>query len=226
MRLATPMINAMDDRSPAHDRDAFHCPHCDVYASQNWKTVILGSPNAGGQVWPDYQAAVCGSCHEMSLWRHETMIFPRSRQGREPHPDMPEDVQAIYDEAREVASISRKSAAGLARLALQMLVDELEQGKGSIDQKIGRLVAKGLPATVQQSMDVLRVVGNESVHPGQIDLDADGTLLPSLFGLLNIVVEQMIAGPRHIAALYAGLPEEKRQAIERRDARGHDGPTD
>ncbi|WP_344200171.1 DUF4145 domain-containing protein [Aeromicrobium alkaliterrae] len=145
------------------------------------------------------------------------MIFPLVRQGEEPHADMPADVLAIYEEARAVSSLSRKSAAGLLRLGLQMLVDELDTGSGSIDAKIGRLVQGGLDPQVQQAMDVLRVVGNESVHPGQIDLDADDDLLPALFNLINVIVEQVVSRPKTIGALFQKLPDAKRAAIQRRD---------
>ena len=74
-------------------------------------------------------------------------------------------------------------------------------------------------------MDTLRVIGNESVHPGTIDLDADADLVPALFGLVNVIVEQVITRPKHVASLYAKLPDAKREAIERRNSRsvGHGG---
>ncbi|MEU0314990.1 DUF4145 domain-containing protein [Nocardioides sp. NPDC006273] len=165
----------------------------------------------------DIAQCTATKCLKFSIWHHETMVFPLNRQGEKPHPDMPGDVLAIYNEAREVAPVSRKSAAGLLRLALQMLVDELEPGRGKIDTKIGALVQKRLDPQVQQAMDVLRIVGNESVHPGEINLDEDDDLLPALFNLVNIIVDQVIARPKHIGGLFAKLPEAKLAAIERRD---------
>lgn len=135
---------------------------------------------------------------------------------------MPDNVRAVYDEARSIAGLSRKSAAALLRLALQMLVDELEPTRGDINAKIGILVGRGLGAEVQQAMDVLRIVGNNAVHPGQIDLDGDDVLVPSLFALLNLIVERMIAQPKRIAGLYELLPDGARAAIDRRDARPGD----
>lgn len=210
-----PRMENFQDRSPMLRMPAFHCPSCGVYAAQTWG----GMTQHRGQIVPvpDFSAAMCEACQAYSLWSGGRMIYPLQRQGESPHGDMPEDVLAIYNEAREVAPISRKSAAGLLRLALQMLVDELEPGRGTIDNKIGALVQKGLDPQVQKMMDVLRVVGNESVHPGQIDLEADGDFLPALFNVLNIIVEQIIARPKHIDELYAMLPEGKRDAIDRRD---------
>lgn len=201
-----------EDRTPAANKDNFHCPSCGVYAAQRW-----GSVSKGGTVMTGWEAASCSACGHYSVWLGERMIYPLQRQGESPHVDTPDEVLAIYNEAREVAPISRKSAAGLLRLALQMLVDELESGSGGIDKKIGALVQKGLDPQVQKAMDVLRVVGNESVHPGQIDLEADDELLPALFNLLNIIVEQIIARPKHIGGLFAKLPESKLAAIEKRN---------
>lgn len=206
------------DRLPAPGRHAFHCPHsdCGVFATQEWSDIYAADTNGSIQEG-ELSGSRCGACGRITLWHNDEIILPMVRQGEAPHVDMPDDVREIYEEARAVAPISRKSAAGLLRLALQMLVDELEPGKGSIDDKIGALVRKGLDPQIQQAMDVLRVVGNESVHPGQIDLDADHEMLPALFNLANVIVEQVIARPKHIGGLFAKLPETKLAAIERRD---------
>lgn len=210
----------MTDRTPAQGRDSFHCPNCGVLTEQTWCRVD-GVTDSDGTVSLDgFSASMCRLCWDPALWKGDSMIFPLERQGVAPHEDMPDDVKAIYDEARSVAALSKKSAAGLLRLALQMLIDDLEPGKGTIDTKIGKLVARGLAPQVQKMMDVLRIVGNESVHPGTMDLDADPDLLASLFGLTNLIVEQIIAQPKHIESLYGKLPEGKREAIEKRDGAG------
>ena len=165
----------------------------------------------------DMTVARCESCRADSIWRGDSMIFPLDRLGEPPHEDMPENVRDVYEEARSVAPISKRSAAGLLRLALQMLVDDLEEGRGTIDQKIGKLVQRGLDPQVQKAMDVLRVAGNESVHPGTMDLDADPDLLDALFGLANLIVEQVITRPKHVGYLFSKLPPEKLDAIQRRD---------
>ena len=113
--------------------------------------------------------------------------------------------------------MSKKSAAALLRLALQVLVDDLEPGSGTINDKIGALVQKGLDPGVQQAMDVLRVVGNNAVHPGQIDLDADDALLLALFGLLNLIVDQVITRPKMLAGLFGSLPQTAQDGVARRD---------
>lgn len=200
---------------PSRDSDRFHCPQtdCGVFAAQSWSNVHVHQTNFQG-----WSSALCTSCHNISLWFENELIYPRTRHGASPNPDMPDEVRKVYDEAREVSSLSRKSAAGLLRLALQMLIDDLEPGTGAINTKIGSLVQKGLPPQIQQAMDALRVIGNESVHPGQIDLDgADNATVDALFALLNVIVEDRITKPNQISEMYALIPQEKRDGIDNRD---------
>lgn len=197
---------------PTFQSTGFHCAHCGVYATQVWNQPISHG------VQHDSWLSRCDRCNQFAFWVNEELTHPRTRLGASPNPDMPDDVRAVYDEARDVASISRKSAAGLLRLALQMLIDELEPGPGKINTKIGTLVEKGLPPQVQQAMDALRVIGNESVHPGQIDLEgADNGIVDSLFALMNLIVEDRISKPNQIKQMYALLPEDKRKGIDDRD---------
>lgn len=91
-----------------------------------------------------------------------------------------------------------------------------EPGK-DLNKDIGSLVQKGLPAKIQKALDVVRVVGNESVHPGQIDLNDDPTTTAKLFELVNIIADTMITQPKEIDKLFDGLPEGKKEAIQKRD---------
>lgn len=74
---------------------------------------------------------------------------------------------------------------------------------------------KGLPATVQQSLDVVRVTGNHAVHPGQIETD-DEKVVGALFSLLNVIVEYMVSLPSRVGSLYDALPAGALEQIKRR----------
>jgi len=78
-------------------------------------------------------------------------------------------------------------------------------------------VKKGLPPRVQQALDVVRVIGNNAVHPGQIDLKDDWQTAGSLFVLVNLVAEVMISTPKALQEAYDGLPQSARDAINKRD---------
>jgi hypothetical protein len=66
-------------------------------------------------------------------------------------------------------------------------------------------------------LDTVRVIGNNAVHPGQIDLNDTSEVAASLFRLVNAIVEQMITHPKQVAELYGSLPAAALEAIERRD---------
>ena len=207
----------------APDLDAFHCTYsaCGTFAQQIEVDVGFGASMAG----PQWRARQCQRCFQAAVWvqlddpDRWMLAYPPNRLGTPPHSDMPPKVLAVYEEARAVAKSSPRSAAGLLRLALQMLVDELDPSRGNLDAKIGKLTSRGLDERVQRAMDVLRVIGNNAVHPGRIDLDEEEDIVPSLFGLLNVVVEQVISRPKQIDALYAGLAGEALQGIAQREAR-------
>ena len=43
----------------------------------------------------------------------------------------------------------------------------------NLNADVAKLVKKGLPVDVQQALDAVRVIGNEALHPGQMDLRDD-----------------------------------------------------
>ena len=136
----------------------------------------------------------------------------------DPNPDLPDDIKRDYEEARQILASSPRGSAALLRLAIQKLCVHLEEKGENINEDIGALVAKGLPTMVQQALDLVRVIGNNAVHPGQIDLDDDKKVADKLFPLVNVIAEVMISQPNQIKTLYESvLPESQREAIEQRD---------
>lgn len=134
-----------------------------------------------------------------------------------PHSEMPEDVKADYIEARSISALSPRGASALLRLGIQKLCKHLGGTGENINQDIGALVKKGLPVQIQQALDVVRVTGNNAVHPGELRLEDKPEIAQALFGLLNLIVENRIAEPKRVEALYASLPEGARKAVEKRD---------
>jgi len=161
----------------------------------------------------------CNSCDEFSVWatKDQTMVFPNILVAPEPHNEMPADIAADYEEARQIVGASPRGAAALLRLCVQKLMPYLGEKGKNINNDIASLVQKGLPVQIQQALDALRVIGNDSVHPGQIDLKDDRETAMSLFGLINFIVEKQIAEPKQITAIYNNLPKSSRDAIKKRD---------
>lgn len=152
-------------------------------------------------------------------FQNSIMLIPDGSVAPMPHPDMPELVKADYQEARSIVNRSPRGAAALLRLSIQKLCGELGENEGSIDKDIKSLVAKGLPLGIQQALDVVRVVGNNAVHPGELTADDIDEVSMSLFDLINAIVDDRISRPRALEALYLRLPEGARNAIEKRDGK-------
>jgi len=164
----------------------------------------------------------CFNCKKIAVWVNDRLLFPQAKTGVQPNLDLPEDIVRDFEEAREIADASPRGAAALLRLCIQKLCKHLGEKGRILDEDIGSLVKKGLDPLIQQSLDVVRVIGNEAVHPGVIDLNDDRDTAIQLFALVNSIAEQMISRPRAVKALYEKLPEAKRKAIEKRDGKGTD----
>lgn len=161
----------------------------------------------------------CYNCKEITIWVHDQIVYPNTKIDIAPNNDLPSHIRQLFEEAREIIDSSPKGAAALLRLCVQYLCKELGESGKNIDKDIASLVGKGLNPLVQQALDVVRVVGNESVHPGEIDLNDNKEIAVKLFGLVNLICEQMITHPKQVKELYAGLPEGKREGIEQRNAK-------
>lgn len=196
--------------------NSFTCPHCGAIAKQDWWHRAWDSRNLPNEVHNSIRVGRCQHCNESSLWVNKKMYYPDTGNAPFPNPEMPESVLKLYREASAIHTKSPRGAAALLRLSIQVLCKELgEQGK-NINTDIGNLVKKGLPSIVQQSLDIVRVTGNDAVHPGQIDTD-DPNTVGQLFDLVNVIVEYMIALPKKVSGIYQGLPTDKMKGIQDRD---------
>jgi hypothetical protein len=165
-------------------------------------------------------ASQCYSCEQIAVWAGGRLVFPSGQVEVEPNADLPDDIRADYKEAAFIFGPSPRGAAALLRLCIQKLCKHLGEGGENINDDIASLVRKGLDVHVKQALDIVRVIGNEAVHPGKIDLRDDRQSARSLFGLVNLIAEKMISGPKHVAEVYEGLPKDKREGIEKRDRGG------
>jgi len=198
---------------PEHQKKQFHCIHCGVYAAQNWNNFHF----SGGYIHKILDYCMCEHCQKLSYWYDGRMIVPSEAPVPPAHIDMPQECVADYDEARSIVAISPRAASALIRLALQKLMITLGEKGKNINDDIGSLVGKGLPVQVQQALDFCRVVGNNAVHPGEIEINDTPEIAHNLFNMMNFIIEDRISRPKHIQSLYAQLPEGARKAVEKRD---------
>ena len=199
---------------------SFHCPICGVYAMQNWKTSLQRESTGIFQI-DNLQFAICTHCNGRSIWLDQKMIFPTSGGVEMPNNDLPQDILVDYLEARDILNRSPRGSAALLRLAIQKLCKELGEKGENLNDDIASLVRKGLDLKIQKALDYVRVVGNNAVHPGQIEFTDNSDTAFSLFSLINIIVDTMISQPRQIDKLYNSLPENKIKSIELRDKKNN-----
>lgn len=196
---------------PEVKKRSFNCPRCSVLAMQRWASLDHRNVKTG------YLSSTCDHCHKISIWnQEEKLIDPIITAAPHANEDMSEPVKKSYDEAGKLLPHSPPAAAAFLRLAIQNLVNELGE-KGNLNTAIGNLVEKGLPLEIQRALDIVRVTGNDAVHPGEIDLTDDYDTAYKLFELVNFIIEHFISRPKSINEMYLSLPEGKRLQIEKRD---------
>ncbi|TGK23571.1 DUF4145 domain-containing protein [Leptospira yasudae] len=165
-----------------------------------------------------FSISICQVCKEISIWVSQQLIYPQRISIALPNEDMSDEIKSLYNEAAEIFKNSPRGAAALLRLALQKLLIQLGKKGKSINDDIKELVSEGLSSKVQQALDLVRVVGNNAVHPGQIDLEDNINAASVLFRILNFIAEELISKPKDLENLYNSIiPEETRKHIEKRD---------
>jgi len=74
-----------------------------------------------------------------------------------------------------------------------------------------------LNPNIQKSLDILRITGNNAVHPGEINVEEKPELVLKLFELINFIAEKMITEPKEVGAFYEELPDSAKEQIRERD---------
>jgi hypothetical protein len=162
--------------------------------------------------------SICGACDAPTIWVREKVVYPKLNLVDDPNKDLSEEIAKIYMEAASIVGSSPRGAAALLRLALQKLLIQIGKEGKNINGDIKALVADGLSPTIQKALDLLRVVGNNAVHPGQIAIEDNLDVALKLFQILNLISYEMITRPNEISALYQELvPEDTKKHIEARD---------
>jgi hypothetical protein len=159
----------------------------------------------------------CYSCNKLAIWLFDRLLFPATKINIEMNMDLPDNIKSDFEEAATIVDLSPRGAAALLRLSIQKLCTHLGEKGKNLDDDIAGLVKKGLPPKIQKALDIVRVIGNEAVHPGTLDLKDDRSTAVQLFNLVNLITQAMISTPKQLEEMYEKLPEAKREAIEKRD---------
>lgn len=212
------MSSKIPYKTPGFRETAFNCPFCNAYADQTWSRATYYA-SGGFKNLDNVDVCFCAHCDRYSIWYEEVMAYPDFQGVEPPNEDLNDDIKADYQEAASILHKSPRGAAALLRLAIQKLCVQLGEKGKDINADIGNLVKKALPVKVQQSLDSLRVIGNEAVHPGTLDLKDDIKIASALFKLVNFITEKMITEPKEIEVIYNKLPESKKKQIKERDGK-------
>lgn len=203
---------------PSVGAKAFHCPHCEAFAHQEWQKIKW---TAFQSTKNPYQARInkCQMCSEYGIWVNGDQVYPPNSPAPLPNDDMPEAVEQEYHEARKVVGDSPKAAAAILRLAMEKLTQQLtDEQDQSLYQNIGDLLEEGrIDSRMQEALDSVRVAGNDYVHAGEIYEDDDAETAIRLFRLVNIIVEMTISRENLIEESYSEIPENKLNGIQQRD---------
>ena len=204
---------------PSFKEAGFNCPHCGVFAHQEWYEVSLEEKLGLEDVSPSEKITLsqCEKCSKYAVWINEEMIYPYASDVPLPLEDMPEGVKSDYLEARRLVGESPRSAAALLRMAIHDLITQLGESEEDIDESVENLKKKGLEVKMERALESVRVIGDGAVPPGQIDTRDDAETASILFNLLNLIVEALITQPRKVDELLEKLPDKRRRASRKRD---------
>lgn len=203
---------------PAFKADSFNCPLCKAYSHQLWH--VCGFYESGCTSIPSLYIAFCSKCNKYSIWHEKKMVFPTLSNAPMPNPDLFDDVKSDYLEARNILSDSPRGAAAILRLSIEKLCKKLGDPSLSLDENIGKLVKeKGLSPRIQKALDSVRVIGNNAVHPGRIDLNDNPKTANTLFQLVNVIAQQLITDEKEVDDLFdKSLSDGEKNHIKKRDS--------
>lgn len=221
---------------PEFGQDAFNCPHCGTYSRQIWINYLLNGISLGTPAIQEIGLSnlkkiisertvrnlcisFCEKCKAYVIWNNGIIVYPNKSIAPIPSKDTPKEILDDYKEASNIFEKSPRSSAALLRLVIQKLLVVLGEKGRNINDDIASLVSKGLPVRIQKALDIVRVVGNNAVHPGTIDINDNPKIAFALFNLVNLIIDFMITQPKEIDNLYSSLPQGALEAIQIRDSK-------
>ncbi|ROQ40961.1 uncharacterized protein DUF4145 [Frondihabitans sp. PhB188] len=171
----------------------------------------------------EWMQSLCTSCEDYATWRSEDLIYPGTSITPPPSEDMPEDVAALYEEARAVVSVSRRAGAALARATMEALIKRIDPDAPkpmNLDNRIARIIPT-VSSSLGQMLTVIRHVGNKTLHVEEnpdaatrLVLDETQTeIVDLIFQSINDLVDERITRPLAAASVLRLVPESVRSRV-------------
>lgn len=117
---------------------------------------------------------------------------------------------------------SPRASAALLRVVVERLCNHLQAKGTTLNEKIEYLVGQGLPEELRQPLHTVRVIGNNAVHPGKIDVADNRDTVSRLCELVYFIVEEMITRKQRMRDLSDTLAGEIQQAATDEDSMKHE----
>ena len=202
-------------------RPSIKCPYCHIFSQMDVQEFHFNQEMVSLGGIPHFTSSIevrrCIHCGGKFFYENGELKYPEPAFAV-PEKEMPEDVKILFEEAASISNRSPRAACALLRLAIEQLCNDLNVIGDNIDAKIASLVKRGLTEDLQKALDVVRVVGNNAVHPGQIYFDVDDISTANmLFGLVNIITRRLISEPNSIQSFYNNLPKTIKEHVAKRD---------
>ena len=193
------------------------CPHCGAYAQftyeqlhyreMDYKVPVDFMPT---NIWQ----GKCLACEQYIIINGFSVVYPEESNAPPIKMETPHSIKEIATEARMVHSQSPRASSALLRLALEMLLQNVLENNNKLNDNISILLERGIEDDLRRALEVIRIFGNEGVHPGTINLNDDEQSSIKLFNVFNYIVTRFIVEKGMIKEMYGIIPEEKREKIE------------
>lgn len=160
---------------------------------------------------------VCQNCYKISIWVDEKIVYPKPRLTPLPNEDLPDKIKADYEEASAIVQDSPRGACALLRLALEKLMKHLDKDNKNktLNDAIKNFIEKEKPdETLQKALDSVRVIGNNAVHPKELDISDNREIAIILFEIINHIAEKTLSSVKQIDKIYNLLPENAKKDIK------------
>lgn len=128
---------------------------------------------------------------------------------------MPNSARELYEEARDVFTISPRAGAALARATLERLLRELDPDAGRLElvDRIDRVIPR-VSSSLAEMLTVIRHVGNKSLHVDDEPDEATVLVLTDeqtqvsayIFAAINSLVDELVTKPAQARAMFQRLP--------------------
>lgn len=204
--------------TPTYLKDKFICPICKLYVKHSWYQNVFERIQGNNSV--KFSISRCSNCLNLIIWSadHEEIIFPKINQVEEPNLELNEDIKEIYIEAATILDDSPRASAALLRLCLEKLLIQINIPGRTLNDMISNLIEKGVDENIRKACDIVRIHGNEAIHPGEINIKDNRYIATNLFWLINKIATIEITEKKKIQFLYdKTLSDRKKKSIEIRD---------